>query len=611
MDPIAQRKAARPVAIRRFLVVAALAGAAHRASAQRPTVVDYTLTVDSAASGVTVEMTVHGAPSDFRVAMVAHPEYDDEYWRYVVDLRGESADGAVVIAREDSSLWHVTAPAGDVTLRYRVRYPPTLPAQQAVWKAHLTPTGGLVGGPHSFIYMIGAEHVPVRVTVTVPDGWHVVTGLATTGTTHHYAASGTEQLVDSPMLVGLIRRWPFDVTAVRHGISYLGRANGVPFDTARFVAMVERLARATEQMFGSMPYGSYEFLFEDGAVGALEHMNSVSLGAPSTELARDPGALLGEIAHEFFHTWNEVHVRPSAWIGVHRTAPGPSDELWWSEGVTLYYSDLNLRRAGLRTPDATRAAHLARVITNWLGNPSNAAVSPERTSRAFNRPVGTLGDFTPSLYTQGEVLGNVLDLMIREGSDGTRSLDDAMRTLSSHFSMEHGFTDDDVERAVAAACSCDARPFFDAHVREAGAMDFNRWLGGVGLRATVTSAPALAADGTPAPDLRFSANSVPGEQRVQLNVWFPAAPLARAGFHTGDRVVSLNGVAVRDIPAFRQVVARLHIGDTLRVVAARGAVTVERATVISGYERPVVHVEVRPDATPAQRKLLEQWMAGR
>lgn len=581
-------------------------------SGPSPITVDYTLRVDPTdLSGIAVEMQIRNAPARFHVAMVTHTEYDDQYWRYLTELGGESGHGIVQIAREDSSLWRVVAPAGLITLRYRVRFPTAPPMQQASWKAHLTPAGGLLGGPHSFLYVVGAERSPVRVTVVLPDRWRIVTGLDTADAPRTFTAPDVATLVDSPMLVGLVRSWPFDVSGVAHQVSYLGHANGTAFDTTLFVGNVERLTREAIEMFGRMPYRNFQFLFEDGAYGGLEHTNSVSMGAPSADLARDPNSLLSQLAHEFFHTWNEVHLRPASWIGVRHAPPAPTGELWWSEGVTLFYADLLLRRAGLHTMDSTRVARLGRLISNYLANPSHALVSPEATSRAFNKPPGATGDYTPSMFTQGELLGTVLDLMIRDGSGGARSLDDAMRTLSRRFTIDRGFTGPDVEHAVAEACACDAHPVFDRYVRSAAALDFDRWLEVIGLRMTVTWAPALASDGTPAPDVRFSANANAADSTVRLNVWFPTAPLGRAGFHTGEQIVSLNGAAIHDLAAFRAVVGQLRIGDTLRIVVQRGSMVVDRSLVIAGYDRPTVTVALRADATPAQRRLRELWMAGR
>ncbi len=598
---------------RPLLLALSLALGTRDTTAQASARVDYTLRVDSAdLSGITVDMRIHGAPAEFRVAMVAHTEYDDQYWRYLTDLRGEASGGAVRMTREDSSLWRVSGSAGDVTLHYGVHFPPSPPMQQAAWKAHLTTSGGLVGGPHSFLYVLGGERWPVTVTVVLPSAWKIVTGLESAAGSSSFAAPGAEALVDSPMLVGLIRNWRFDVDGVSHQIAYLGRAAGVPFDTAQLVGSVERITRETVRMFGRMPYHSYRFLFEDGSYGGLEHLNSMLIGTPSASLTRDPNSLLGQIAHEFFHTWNEVHLRPVSWIGVRHAAPEPTGELWWSEGVTLYYADVLLRRAGLYTPDSTRVAHLERLITNYFANPSHGAVSPEQTSRAFNRPAEVTGDYTPSIFTQGELLGAMLDLMIRDGSNGRRSLDDAMRALSERFTVERGFTGADIERAVAESCRCDVRPFFDRHVRSATPLDFDRWLGLAGLHATVTWAAALTPEGMPAPDARVWADAVPGEPALQLRILFPATLWARAGLHTGDRLESWNGTAMRDRAQFRTALDQLRIGDTVRVSVRRGSEsTVEKTIAITGYERPVVKLGMRADATAAQRALFARWTAGR
>lgn len=583
------------------------------ASAPSRTSVDYTLTIDSTdLSGISVAMRIHRAAAEFRVAMVAHPEYDDQYWRYVTELRGESARGPLSVAREDSSVWRISGPAGDVTLRYRVRFPDSPPMQQAAWKAHLTPTGGLVGGPHSFLYVLGAERSPVRVSVLLPPSWRIVTGLDSSIVgPRMFSAASVEALVDSPMLVGLVRSWRFGLDGVPHQIAFLGRAAGAAFDTALFVGNVERFARESVRMFGRMPYKKFEFLFEDGSSGGLEHRNSVTIGLQSSNLARNPDRYIEQIAHEFFHTWNEVHVRPLSWIGVRHAAPEPTGELWWSEGVTLYFADLLLRRAGLKVYDSTRVAHLERYIASYIGNPSHAVISAEATSRAFNKPPSATGDYTPSMFTQGELAGAMLDLMIRDASSGRRSLDNAMRALSEEFTVERGITGADVERAVARACGCSVQPFFDRHIRAAGTIEFDKWLGLVGLRTVVTWSPALATDGTAAPDSRLSASTARGEAAPQLKVWFPATLWGRAGIHTGDRVESWNGVPIQDAQQVRTALGQLHIGDTVRVSLRRNLVKIEKTIVVTGYEHPTVKIETRPDASAKQLRLLAQWLAGR
>lgn len=589
-------------------LVAALIG--HGVRPWAPTAVDYTLRVDSAgASAISVVMRVHNAPADFRVAMATHTEYDDQYWRYLEAISGTSARGDLSITREDSALWRVSDPGGDVVLNYRVQFPEATPLQQASWQAHLRPNGGLVGGPHSFLYVVGAEDAPVSARVQLPEGWHIATGLPRSVSAGVFSAPDAATLLDSPIMVGAFAQWQFSINHVPHFIAFLGSPAGVPFDTAHLLSNIESLAREAARTFSPLPYTSYHFLLEDGANGGLEHLNSVSIGAQSANLARDPDAYLGQIAHEFFHTWNEVHIRPESWIGLRHVPPQPTGELWFSEGVTLFYADLLLRRAGLHTPDSTRLARLERLMAQYLANPSHAAVSPEATSRAFNMQAAT-GDYTPSMFTQGDLIGTLLDLMVREGSAGRRSLDDVVRALATDFSPSRGIRAVDIERAVAGGCECNPHPFFVTYVANAHPLDFDRWLTVLGLKSEVSWTPARTADSAIAPDRRVSGFQRPNESGLRLRIWFPETAWGRAGFHTGDEIIAWNGAAVDSLAQLRTLIAGLGMGDTVRLAVRRDAGRFEATVTIGGYNRPSVRISPRADATDAQRAMLIQWLRG-
>ena len=76
--------------------------------ATRQPVVTYTLRVDSAnLSGFDVSMSVRGRRDTTVLAMVAHPEYDDKYWRFVRDVRVEGARGSPGRARRPEGEDHL------------------------------------------------------------------------------------------------------------------------------------------------------------------------------------------------------------------------------------------------------------------------------------------------------------------------------------------------------------------------------------------------------------------------------------------------------------------------------------------------------------------------
>jgi len=583
-----------------FALVLALFAPAH--PALKPSI-QYTLRVDSTdLSGWTVEIRLRTTSDTIRLAMAAHPEYDDRYWRYVRDFAVDRG----MVTRVDSAVWQVVAPRGAVTVHYRIALPPAEPGLRAAWRPFLTSTGGLIGGPHAFMYLLGGEDSPVAVMLDLPDSWAVATGLGATPNRHMFMALSAGTLVDSPILVGRLREWRFQEGGVTHRVVYWPLPNATPFDTIAFVSGIQRMVHQTFALFGRAPYREYTFQFEDGAFGGgLEHRNSVTLGAQSADLARDPNAVIPETAHEFFHTWNLMAIRPVEYHDIdYRTQP-PVSSLWFSEGLTMFYADLLLRRAGIPLRDSTRTAHLERLIGSYLANPAYARFSAESISRvAYNVQPGELGDYSASTHLQGELIGTMLDIVIRSNTNGQRSMDDVMRLL---FSRQDVRIDGRViENAVESVCNCDVTSVFDAHVRHGAAIDFDRYLGLMGLTTRVTRGPAMY-NGEPERDLRMYGYEPPSpDSGLRLVISNPSSIWGRAGLHSRDRLVGLNGMPVRTWSELRAKLQAVRLGDTVRVQVQRSAPAPFEATVVvSGFERPTVRIERLPNATVAQRRLAE------
>ncbi len=582
-----------------------------RFSAAQP-VLDYTVRVDpSDTTGFEVTMHVRNAPDSFRVAMAAHPEYDDRYWRYVQDFRAESQSGPVSVAHADGPVWRVADSGGDILIRYRLTLPPAPHGFRAAYRPFVSPKGALVGGVHSFMYVVGASLAPAHVVLDVPLGWAVATGLEPTADPHVFFAPSAAALVDSPILTGALREWTFTVDNVPHHIAYWSAPDVAVFDTARFVDGIARIVRQTIDLFGRAPYLEYTFLFRDGAYGALEHANSVTVGIPSADLARDPGGYFEEIAHEYFHAWNMMRIRPAEYGDVSFETPARSSVLWWSEGATMFYADLLVRRAGLQPEDSTRVAHLARLLGDYYSTSGNRLLSPERVSRAAYGPQETqLGDNTASTHLQGELITAALDLTIRDATQGRRTMDDVMRAMMDRHSGARGFIGEDVAHEVARVCGCDVEPFFAAHVHGRAPLDFNRYLALIGLAARVDWTPALNRNGTLQPDLRVFAWQPEGESGLRLYVLDTTTVWEQAGLHTGDRVDSINGVPIHDVGVFRAAIARLRIGDSVRVEVRRPSGPYHTALVVTGYRHAVVTIQERSDVSAAQRALRAAWMSG-
>jgi predicted metalloprotease with PDZ domain len=457
------------------------------------------------------------------------------------------------------------------------------------------------------MYIIGHTNVASDVRLDLPASWRIATGLDATPDPRVFRAARVDELVEGPIFAGRFSDWGFDIRGVRHRVVYWWKPNAVPFDSVGFVDGIRRLAEESVAMFGGVPWRDYTFIMQDGAYGGLEHANSVTLGTPSEMLARDPHALLPEIAHEFIHAWNLMRIRPVEYRTVDYRVQPPTAGLWFSEGLTLYYADALIRRAGLPAEDSTRIAHLESLLQWYLSNPGNHLLSAEAVSRAaYNAEPDALGDYTASSHTQGEVLGALLDLRIRGATDGRRSMDDVMRAMLARGTA--GFTGRDIEQVVERVCECDVTPFFDAHVRGGGAPpDFNAFLRVVGLQATVTREPAKARDGTPSVDLGIWAWARAADSSLRIRISHPGNAWGRAGLRTGDKIVSLNGATPRSWPEFRRVMVGLRVGDSLRFEVDRGG---ERRVVnvrVAQLVTPVVRITSIEGAPDASRRLRASW----
>src|SRR4029077_16282552 len=97
-----------------------------------------------------------------------------------------------------------------------------------------------------------------------------------------------------------------------------------------------------------------------------------------------------------------------------------------------------------------------------------------------------------SYYPKGEVLGMVLDLLIRGKTNGKASLDEVMRRMYEEFYVKapnatyylrgRGYRPEDFERVVSEVAGADMSDFFKRYVRGVETPPYDEALAQVGLR---------------------------------------------------------------------------------------------------------------------------------
>jgi predicted metalloprotease with PDZ domain len=603
-----------PVSLR---LIVALAGALSlTASYKRGPEISYSLSVDPGdSSSIRVWMQIARAPRSMRVAMAVHPEYDDRFWRYITDWHVDGVDRLALLTVDRENVWRVITHAGYANLSYRVQLPHENPTNHPVWHTFIRTDGGSINPVDTFLYLADFPHAKVRVRlgIGVPVVWDVP-GRHLIAIADGYPSQDFETdvgtLLDTPLLYGsTLRFWSFSVEGIPHTVVYWPLPNATPFDTTDFVDAIKKVVTEAVGVFGKPSYTHYNFLLEDGAYGALEHANSVTIGMPSRDLASNPRAYLAELAHEFFHTWNLVRLYPEGRGSLSERAPEHTTGLWLSEGVTMYYAEALTRRAGFPERGLPRTDLLAEELEQYYDTPGNFRVSPELASARAVDTTGINGDYAPNYYSQGRLIGTALDMIVADSTGGHRGLDDVMRALYSEFATKRGFKTEDVERIASRVCSCDLRAFFDEHVRNPRSLDFNRYLGSIGYRVVVDTIPAVDSTGLRLPDMRIWA--YPRRPDGKMRVWIqdPSGIWAKAGLHTGMDLVAFNGVAVDSFPDFRRALRTVKLGDVVPVDIVRNGSPTRVGVTVVGYDRTRVRFVEAPDPTPLQLERRRLWLS--
>jgi predicted metalloprotease with PDZ domain len=569
-----------------------------------------------------VEMRVRGAngatlpaPLDLVLPVWTPGSYlVREYARNVQDFAAsDGANKPLAWAKANKDRWRVeTNGAREVRATY------------AVYADEFSVRTNEVNDRHAFwnnaatlMYVDGFLSAPSTLRVVPVNNWKIATGLpAVAGQRDTFRAENFDILYDSPFLVADFKVLSFEVRGVSHRVVIDGEGN---YDAERVRRDVQKIVETEINVVGEIPYHDYTFLLMLHATnggGGLEHLNSTALTfrrfsfrpdscSPTSTCYRD---FLTLVAHEFFHLWNVKRIRPDALGPFDYTRENYTRLLWVAEGITSYYENLHVRRAGLMT-DKDYLDILARSIRSVQNTPGRLEVSAEEAS--FDawikeyRPDENTINTTLSYYSKGALLGCLLDLEIRRRTAGAKSLDDVMRYLYTEFyKRNRNYTPEDFQRAAELAAGSSLEDFFRRYVRGREELDYNAALAAAGLQletfAGDRSRPAAESS-------YFGANLRQDTDRLVVTNVLAGSPAYNQGLNAGDQIVALDGMrATLDF-----LNARLNErkpGDEVRITVFRND-DLRTFTVKLGA-RPDNGYRIVPVKNPTaeQTRLYEQWM---
>jgi len=318
----------------------------------------------------------------------------------------------------------------------------TIKIQYAVYWDEVGPFASQLNSEHAFInpamilmYPPGRRSEGVVLELSdVPDGWRVASGVsagatqARRGTMFTTDAKTYDDLVDGPIEIGKFEE--FQLTGIKPEIWVV--IHGDNWKKKKVEEDLKRICEYELKLMEGAPFERYTFILHIGkgsGGGGMEHAGSTAIGAPSDEY------LSGVAAHEFFHLWNVKRIRPATLEPVDYAKEQYTRALWFAEGVTNTYGAYTLVRSGIWSKEQFYA-DLGAQITELENRPANRWQSAEQSSLdawlekypLYNQP-----EYSISYYTKGQVLGDLLDILIRDRTENEKSLDDVLRAMNSEF----------------------------------------------------------------------------------------------------------------------------------------------------------------------------------
>lgn len=411
----------------------------------------------------------------------------ENYSRYVKELSAASADGKpLTVTQPDKHTWAIACESTpEVVVRYRTQPPrgggvgpaTVTEDKQRIYKAYQ------FDGPETWLYLADRLGVPQEVTFAIPEGWKIATGLRPTDDPRRFTGPDYDTFADCPFRVGEFEERTFEVMGVPHRIVWSGFEKDQT-DRDEVAKRYQRMVQAQAAMMGKPPYPFYVFLMTAPGGSGLEHLNSTAISMGSLE-----GSGPGEnsiwdslVSHEFFHLWNVKRLRPRALGPFDYAQANRTKYLWLSEGVTSYYGDLLLVRAGIWEEGLYWSQAIANEINTLQRNPGRLRMSVAEASRTvWDGPyMGRRG--VPDYYNKGQLLGLLLDIEIRDATDGAKSFDDVMRALYDQCMREgKGFADGDVQKTCEAVSGRKFDEFFAKYVDGVEELPFRESLAKIGV----------------------------------------------------------------------------------------------------------------------------------
>lgn len=473
----------------------------------------------------------------------------------------------------------------------------------------------LLNNASLLMFIKGRESQGGFITITFPENiWkNSESSLPKTNETTNsvtFEFDNYDILVDSPIQLGNFDTFDFEVSGVNHKVALVGFNNA---DQEKLRNDMQKVCSTMLNIVGEFPCEHkpcrpYLFIVQhvESGGGGIEHLNSTVLVMP--RLAYDNPSryqsFLNLVAHEYFHLWNVKRIRPIELGPFNYNEENYTHSLWVAEGITSYYDELALYRAGYIGKEELLNI-LAKYINRHENRPGKDYTSlSEMSIDAWikeYRPNENSANSTYSYYSKGFIAGMLLDMKIAKESKGKKNLDDVFKKLYKDFyqaksvggKIGTGYTVAEFESVCSEIASSDLSDFFNLWIRSSERPNYTEAFNEVGVKAMVEEVD-LADWG-----LRTKSNKI---EYINRN------GMARViGLNVGDEILSLNMLRVND--DLNSLWSSIGQPDEIEILYSRDGI-INRAT--ADYFKPLKSFDIiltqQEDISSKAKKAQESWL---
>ena len=492
-----------------------------------------------------------------------------EFARHVVSVTAESDGQPLRVEKIDKMRWQ-TAPANGALELTLLVYAYDL----SVRGAYLDQRRGFFNGTSVFPAVAGQEHKPCQIVVTRPKGkdyrhWEIATSLhqleSMTPDDWRFDARNYDDLIDHPVEIGCFSRVVFKACGVPHEIVISGHHDA---DLKRLKKDIKAICEAQIRFFGEpAPFERYVFLTQavGEGYGGLEHRASTALICSRNDLPLahetdiKPGyrQFLGLVSHEYFHVWNVKRIKPAAFAPYALEQEGYTRLLWAFEGITSYYDDLMLLRAGLIS-EQEYLDQLAQAMTSVQRTPGRQVQTLDEASLdawvKYYRQDENSPNAQISYYVKGALVALCLDLTIRQQSAGRKSLDDVMRALWQRFGRDFdtqscGIDEQQWELLAQEVTGVSLSAFFDLALRSTDELPVADLLTQFGVESQLRVAASATDKGgwqdtPPKLSVSLGVKTATDAGLLKLTHVLAQGAAQKAGISANDLLLAIDGLRI-------------------------------------------------------------------